>query len=120
MAAPRDRIGHAPSIRITLHRARARPDPPRADAAVREGPRPGERPVPAHLEGRSAEGPAEDPEGHPEHARPRAGEDRDEPDGSGSGVLHRGRVGGLAATPAGPTGDGPRAVRLSAARTWGR
>src|SRR4051812_43192829 len=69
---------------------------------------------------RSAEGSAEDPEGDPEHARPRAGEDRHEPDGQAGGVLHRGRDGGAAATPPRRPGDGLGAVRLPAARTWGR
>jgi len=39
------------------------------------------RSLPAHLARPPAEGGAEDPEGDPEHARPRAGEDRDEPKG---------------------------------------
>src|SRR4051812_32521540 len=85
------RVGHAPPIRIPLHTAGTQPDPPRADATLRSGPGPGERPLPTHLARWPTERPAEDPEGDPDHARPRAGEDRDEPDGTAGGVLHRGR-----------------------------
>src|SRR3954470_9002690 len=109
--------GHGPSIRISVHAARTRSDPPRTDAPVRAGPGFGERPVPAHLALGPAEGSAEDPEGDPDDARPRAGDNRDEPDGSAGSVLHRGRCGGSAAAPARPTGDGRGAVRVSAART---
>src|SRR3954451_18794701 len=85
------RIGHAPPIRIPVHPPGTRLDPPRADAALRSGPGPGEWSVPAHLAFRASEWPAEDPQGHPDDARPRTGDDRDEPDGPTRGVLHRDR-----------------------------
>src|SRR4051794_14786508 len=58
---------------------------------------------------------AEDPQGDPDDARPRAGEGREESDGSAGRVLHRGRARRPVPAPAGEPGDGPRAVRLSAA-----
>src|SRR3954453_3884159 len=86
--ACRDRVVHALSIRIPLDPAGARPDPPRADAALWAGAGLGAWPVPAHLVERSAEGPAEDPQGYPNHARPRAGDNRGKPDGAAGGVFH--------------------------------